>query len=142
MHMTIATELLSDDVLIVVWDGLVSGDHWEAHTRRRLADDPTWPSGTRRLADITTFDPSALTSPDITTVVELLRSRTSRLVGTRMAIVASGGWELAREFERQIDRLGTTTIVFNEVKSAANWLGIDVDVARATITRLRAQARG
>jgi len=141
MSMAIATELLSDDVLIVVWDGLVSGDHWEAHTRQRLADDPTWPSGTRRLADITTFDPSALTSPDITTVVELLRTRTSRLVGTRMAIVASGGWELAREFERQVDRLGTTTIVFNEVKSAAKWLGIDVDVARTTITRLRADAR-
>jgi len=139
--MAIATELLPDDVLIIVWDGVVSGDHWEAHTRQRLADDPTWPSGVRRLADITSFDPSALTSPDITTVVELLRTRTSKLVGTRLAIVASDGWQLARDFERQIDRLGTTTIVFNEVKSAADWLGIDVDTARATIKRLRAEAQ-
>src|SRR3954469_9480571 len=139
--MTIATELLPDDVLIIVWDGVVSGSHWEDHTRQRLADDPAWPSGTRRLADITSFDPSELTSPDIAVVVELLRSRPSRLVGTKIAVVASDGWDLARDFERQIDRLGTTTIVFNEVKSAADWLGIDVDVARATITRLRADAR-
>ena len=139
--MTIATQLLPDDVLIIVWDGVVSGTHWEAHTRQRLAEDPSWPSGTRRLADITSFDPSALTSPDVTTVLELLRSRTSKLVGTKLAIVASDGWDLARDFERQIDRLGTTTIVFNEVKSAVDWLGIDLDVARATITRLRAEAR-
>jgi hypothetical protein len=139
--MTIATELLPDDVLIIVWDGVVSGSHWEEHTRQRLADDPSWPSGTRRLADITSFDPSALTSPDIATVVELLRGRTSKLVGSRIGVVASEGWRLARDFERQIDRLGTTTIVFNEVKSAADWLGIDVDVARTTIKRLRADAR-
>ena len=139
--MPIATELQPDDVLIVVWDGLVSGSHWEDHTRQRLADDPTWPSGTRRLADITSFDPSALTSPDIAVVVELLRSRISRLVGTRIAVVASAGWDLARDFERQIDHLGTTTIVFNEVKSAADWLGIDLDDARATITRLRNEFR-
>ena len=139
--MAIATELQPDDVLFIVWDGVVSGSHWEDHTRQRLDDDPSWPSGTRRLADITSFDPSELTSPDIATVVELLRSRTSKLVGTRIAIVASDGWRLARDFERQIDRLGTTTIVFNEVKSAADWLGIDVDVARATIARLRSDAR-
>jgi hypothetical protein len=139
--MAIATELQPDDVLFIVWDGVVSGSHWEDHTRQRLADDPSWPSGTRRLADITSFDPSELTSPDIATVVELFRSRTSKLVGTRIAIVASDGWRLARDFERQIDRLGTTTIVFNEVKSAADWLGIDVDVARATLARLRSDAR-
>ena len=139
--MAIATELQPDDVLFIVWDGVVSGSHWEDHTRQRLADDPSWPSGTRRLADITSFDPSELTSPDIATVVELFRSRTSKLVGTRIAIVASDGWRLARDFERQIDRLGTTTIVFNEVKSASDWLGIDVDVARATLARLRSDAR-
>ena len=88
--MAIATELQPDDVLFIVWDGVVSGSHWEDHTRQRLDDDPSWPSGTRRLADITSFDPSELTSPDIATVVELLRSRTSKLVGTRIAIVASG----------------------------------------------------
>jgi len=140
--MAIATELLEpDDLLVIVWDGVVSGSDWEAHTRRRLADDPTWPSGTRRLADITSFDPSELTTPDVATVVELLRTRLSRLVGTRIAVVASSGWAIARDFERQIDRLGTTTIVFNEVKSAADWLGIDVDVARTTTRRLRAEAR-
>ena len=140
--MAIATELLEpDDLLVIVWDGVVSGSEWEAHTRQRLADDPTWPSGTRRLADITSFDPSELTTPDVATVVELLRTRLSRLVGTRIAVVASSGWAIARDFERQIDRLGTTTIVFNEVKSAADWLGIDVDVARTTTRRLRAEAR-
>jgi hypothetical protein len=139
--MAIATELQPGDVLMIVWDGVVSGDDWETHTRRRLADDPSWPSGTRRLADITSFDPSALTSPDVATVVELLRTRTSKLVGTRIAVVASEGWDLARDFERQIDRFGTTTIVFNEVKSAADWLGVDVDATRSTIKRLRTEAR-
>ena len=63
------------------------------------------------------------------------------MVGTRIAVVASNGWEITRDFERQIDRLGTTTIVFNEVKSAADWLGIEPDVARTAINRLRAEAR-
>jgi len=142
MSMPIATELQPDDVLIIVWDGVVSGSDWEAHTRRRLADDPSWPSGTRRLADITTFDPSALTSPEVAVVVQLLRCRTSRLVVTQIAVVAADGWEIARDFERQIDRLGTTTIVFNDVRSAADWLRIDLDVARAAIKRLRDEARG
>lgn len=138
----IATEYVeSDDLLVVVWDGVVSGSDWEAFARQRLADDPVWPRGKRRLADLTTFDPSQLSSTDIEAVTELFRERTGSIVGTRLAIVASSAWEKAREFEQVIDRLGSTTIVFNEVDGACSWLGIDSTSAREMLAALRRRLR-
>jgi hypothetical protein len=140
--MGIASEYLeAEDVLIVVWDGLVSPADWEQFVRQRLRDDPNWPSGKRRLADVTTLDPSLLTSADVDVVTGLYHDRMENLVGTRQAIVATQGWDLARDFERRIDRLGATTVVFNDVESACAWLGTDAGVTRGVIDRLRSGLR-
>ena len=131
----------SDDLLVIVGSGRVSGDEMERFVVEQLAADPSWPQGKRRLSDITTLDPSLLTLADVVTVTALFRERLQNLAGARQAIVASQGWELAREFERYIDRLGATTVVFNRVKDACVWLGIDPVLARQRIAALRAGLR-
>jgi hypothetical protein len=131
----------ADDLLVVVWHGLVSGGEWAQFVRQRLADDPGWPNGKRRLADLTTLDPSLLSSTDVENVIPLYSARLRNLAGTRQAIVATHGWDLARDFERRIDRLGATTVVFNRVSDACEWLGIDEVAVSEVITRLRAALR-
>ena len=140
--MEIASEYLeADDLLIIVWHGLISGGDWEQFVVQRLADDPTWPPGKRRLADLTTLDPSNLSEADVEAVIPHYRDRVQNLVGSRQALVATEGWELARMFERRIDQLGATTIVFNDVEAASAWLVIDPASARRVIDRLRAGLR-
>jgi hypothetical protein len=140
--MGIASEYLAaDDLLVVVWHGPVSGGEWEEFVRRRLSDDPSWPAGRRRLADLTTFDPSLLSPTDVEAITPLYRDRLRNLVGSRQAIVATHGWEIAREFERRIDRFGATTVVFNDLEAASAWLGIDPVSTRQVITALRAGLR-
>jgi hypothetical protein len=141
--MGIASEFLeTEDLLIVVWHGTVSGDEWEAFARQRIAEDPRWPLGKRRLGDITTFEPSRMSPADVETVTDLYVDRLQNLVGSRQAIVASHAWDLARKFERNIDRLGATTVVFNRVADACAWLGIDPVAACQILATLRSGLRG
>jgi len=140
--MAIASEYVAaEDLLVVVWDGIVTGDEWEAFARSRLAADPGWPPGTRRLVDVTTLDPSSLTPADVETNTNLYRGRNAQMVGTRTAIVAARAWDIATEYERRIDRLGSRTIVFNYLPEACAWLGLDPDVARELVNRLRQELR-
>jgi hypothetical protein len=131
----------AEDLLLVVWHGTVTGAEWEAFVRQRLLEEPRWPIGKRRLADITTFEPSRLGPADVDTITDLYLDRLHNLVGSRQAIVASQGWDLARKFERNIDRLGATTIVFNSLDDACAWLGIDAETARERLTTLRSSLR-
>jgi hypothetical protein len=140
--MGIASQYLeNDELLVVVWHGRVSGAEWEHFAREQLAGDPNWPIGKRRFADITTLEPSLLSLADIETVTALFRDRVHNLAGSRQAIVATLAWDLAREYERHIDRLGSTTIVFNQFQTGCTWLGIDpvstADVVATLRTRLR-----
>jgi hypothetical protein len=140
--MAIASEYLeTEDLLVVVWDGTVSGEEWETFARGRLAD-PAWPPGTRRLVDVTSLDPDSLTPADIEANADLYRDRGVNMVGVRTAIVASGAWAIATEYERRIDRLGSSTIVFNYPAEACRWLGIDPEVVRGVVTALRRDLRG
>lgn len=140
--MGIANEYVeADDLLVVVWHGPVSGDEWARFVRQRLADDPSWPPGKRRLADLTTLDPSLLSTTDVETVTPLYGERLRNLAGSRQAIVATQGWDLARAFERRIDRLGATTVVFNDVEAACAWLAIDPVSTRRVIAILRSALR-
>ena len=136
--MGIAAEYLeAEDLLIVVWHGLVSAEEWQQFVSRRIAGEASWPSGKRRLADLTTLDPSVLSTTDIDKVIPLYRERIGNLVGSRQAIVAGLAWDLARDFERRIDGLGATTVVFNDVEAACEWLGSDPASTREVIARLR-----
>ena len=61
--------------------------------------------------------------------------------GVRNAIVASRAWSIATEYERRIDRLGSTTIVFNYLAEACGWLGLDPVLVRDVVTALRRDLR-
>jgi hypothetical protein len=138
----IASEYLeAEDLLVVVWDGMVPGEEWEAFARGRLAEDPDWPRGTRRIVDLTTLDPSSLSKADVEANASLYRDRAANMVGARTAIVASRAWEIATEYERRIDRLGSTTIVFNYLLEACGWLGVDQELVRGIVSRLRRELR-
>jgi hypothetical protein len=132
--------LEADDLMISVWHGVVSGAEWEQMVRRNLADDPLWPRGRRHLADLTTFDPAELTIEDVDTVAAIGREHIENFAGRRQAIVATLGWDLARNYERRaLD--GATTIVFTNVRDACAWLGIDPVRAGKIVAELRAEAR-
>jgi hypothetical protein len=140
--MAIASEYLeAEDLLVIVWDGVVTGDEWEEFARGRIAADPRWPPGARRLVEVTTLDPSSLTPADVEANAELYRDRAANMIGTRTAIVAARAWDIATEYERRIDRLGAQTVVFNYLSEACGWLGLDADRVRGVVTRLRRDLR-
>ena len=142
MNVSIAYEFIErDDLLVVVWDGLVSGADWTEFVDQRMVDNPNWPPGKRAIADILTVDPSSLSVTDVAAVTGVYRTLARNFTGKRIAIVAAAGWDIAVEYEQHIDRLGSTTIVFNQIESACGWLGVDARSTREVIRTLRAGLR-
>jgi hypothetical protein len=131
----------TDDVLVIVWDGQVSGAEWKQNVGKRLDDDPAWPRGRRRLIDLTTLDPSEITTSDIEVVIAVGRERIHHVAGSRQAVVAVLAWDLAQEFARRSTELGATTIVFDRLEPACAWLGVDPASARPVARQLRAELR-
>lgn len=131
----------ADDLHVIVWDGPVSGADWQHNVGVQTGNDPAWPRGRRRLIDITTLDPSALSTNDIETVIAYGRERIHQAAGRRQAIVALTAWDLAQEFARRSSELGATTIVFDRLDAACRWLGVDVDAARPVVASLRGELR-
>lgn len=131
----------SDDLLVIVWDGQVSGAEWKQNVGQQVADDPAWPRGRRRLIDLTTLDPSEINSSDIEVVIAFGRERIHAVAGRRQAVVAVLAWDLAQEFARRSTELGATTIVFDRLEPACVWLGVDPAAARPVARQLRARLR-
>lgn len=131
----------SDDLLVIVWDGQVSGAEWKQNVGERVDDDPAWPRGRRRLIDLTTLDPSELSSNDMEVVIAYGRERIHHVAGRRQAVVAVLAWDLAQEFARRSTELGATTIVFDRLEPACAWLGVDPASARPVARQLRAELR-
>ncbi len=131
----------ADDVLVIVWDGQVSGAEWKQNVGDRLEYDPAWPRGRRRLIDLTTLDPSEISASDIEVVIAFGRERIHHVAGRRQAVVAVLAWDLAQEFARRSTELGATTIVFDRLDAACAWLGVDPAAARPVARQLRAGLR-
>ena len=127
----------SMDLFVTVWDRAVSRDEWQATARRNVTDE-RWPFATRLLTDTTSFDPRSLTKEDITDVAALFARR---LTGTKHAIIASRGWDLARFFEGQVDLDGITTIVFNYLEGACPWLGVEAGAVVPILDEVRRELR-
>jgi len=130
----------SMDLFVTVWDRVVGRDEWEAMARRQVADE-RWPYATRLLTDTTSFDPASLTREDVVAVATIFDENRRRLGGTKHAIIASRGWELARLFEVQIDPTGPTTIVFNYLEGACPWLGVEAGAVVGILDELRRDLR-
>jgi hypothetical protein len=131
----------STDLHVIVWDAMVSGADWQQNIGGQLDQDPAWPRGRRRLIDVTTLDPSLLSSSDVDTAIAYGRERILQVAGTRQAIVATLAWDLAQDFARRSTELGATTIVFDRLDAACQWLGVDAEATRPTVAALRAQLR-
>ncbi len=138
--MPIETRYVDDQgVLLILWDGRVTREEWEAVARDQLTDESGWHNGRRRLIDLSTCDPSALRVTDIDELVGLWRRNMSAIAGRRQAIVAPLAWDLAVEFARQSQPLGATTIVFDHLEPAARWLRVDHDAVRTALVAMRAE---
>jgi len=84
---------------------------------------------------------SALTPADAVAVADIYRAPQPDLVSVRQAIVSSHRHELARRFEREIDTLGSTTVVFTLLEHACRWLDVKPHVVSVVIAGLRAELR-
>ena len=131
----------TDDLHVIVWDGTVSGAEWKQNIGEQTVGDPAWPRGRRRLIDLTTLDPSSLSSNDIDTVIAYGRERIQQVAGRRQAIVALTAWDLAQEFAQRSRELGATTIVFDRLDAACRWLSVDTAAARSVVASLRGELR-
>jgi hypothetical protein len=129
-----------DDLLVIVWDGHVTWDDWEAFALQRQAEEPAAPRGRRQLADITSARLDMAAS-DGEKGAGLIRDRRHLVAGTRLAIVAAAGWHHAKAYQRSLDEFGSTTIVFNELRGACTWLRVDRAIADTRIRRLRDELR-
>lgn len=129
------------DLLITVWDGVITRADWAEVARRQVAD-PGWAPGYRRLTDATSADVSALTNDDVEAVASIYRATGAEMRGVKLAIVAYEGFELAQRSERDFHELGVTTFVFLDLSTACTWLGVPTDVAFEVVAALRAEIRG
>jgi hypothetical protein len=68
----------------------------------------------------------------------VMRERAAGLAPMKLALVASGAWDKARDLERGVEGSPLNTIVFNELMTACTWLGLNVDSARSILGELRA----
>jgi hypothetical protein len=102
--------------------------------------DPRWPFRKRRFADMSTIR-SALTPADAVAIADIYRATQPDLVGVGQAIVSSFRHELARRFEREIDTLGSTTVVFALLEHACRWLEVKPRAVSVVIAGLRAELR-
>src|SRR5690349_7471441 len=103
-------------ITYVVFDGVVTGEEYEAHTRRLLAD-PAWPPSRKlHLTDVTSqITPEALPHNVIEAMADLWGTRTHGLDRMKIAVVASEGFQNARLFESRVVRHGPSMVVFNMI---------------------------
>jgi hypothetical protein len=131
----------SEDVLAIMWDGVVSLEEWERLARVQLDDPTSWKVGRRRLIDLTTCEPSDIETRDVKHIIDITREYIASIAGRRQAVVASHAWDLARDFANRSTKLGATTIVFDRLDAACAWLDADPAAMRPVLTSLRADLR-
>ena len=128
------------DVIVTVWDGLVTPAEWSEVVRRQLAG-PSSSRGKRRLTDTRTADPSSITASDVEAISATYERAEMETSGVKLAIVANKGWATAQQVETAMRKLGVSTVVFNDVHTACAWLGVDPDLVAATIHEIRQELR-
>jgi hypothetical protein len=129
---------IAGGVSVAVWAGSVTRDDIAEHLAA-LHALPQWGAGGRILTDLTGLAPGLRPTHD-----ELLELRDAfghdlaeRTRAARWAIVASGTFEEAAEFGRQLHDDTRDLTVFFDLPSACIWLGVDLDATRVTIEQLR-----
>ena len=125
-----------EDLLVTVWDGVVTFDECAAAAREHASDEG-WRRGRLRLTDTSTADAAAFVAADFNEIVKTHAANDVERWDRKLAIVAPHALEIARSAERHIRRLGVDVFVCDSVYSACVWLGVDNNIARRTIESLR-----
>ena len=128
-------------ITCIVWDGQVVWDDWLRHVQD-LTVDPHWLSMPRFIADLQSVtDTSTIQEKEFERAAIALAENREALALKTGAVVASQEFWQAQRFGRLIERLGTSTVVFNTLDTACVFLGIDPTETHYTIERLRSQLR-
>lgn len=100
-------------------------------------NDPAYPNAPKILADITTARFFELTPADYPRIAEMYGAQAEKMVGARVALIASEEYEKGRLYEYAMRSKGINVIVFTNIIPACTWLGISYAEAAAWINKTR-----
>jgi hypothetical protein len=115
---------------LVVWDDDVTADESTSYVMR-LSADFDWPPGLLHLTDLTTA--GEVVAPDRDLLGELVAGHDP----FRMAIIAPAASGVASRFEHAAASIGSNAVMFDGLRAACAWLGIDDAATRVTLDAIR-----
>ncbi len=124
--------------LYVVLDGDVGPDERDA-LEQSVLDDRDFPPGPNIFLDLRTHAAASRFTPEIVGRVAQGWRTIAHALGTRIkfAIVAGELTQQADQFAVDLADSDVEVAVFSEVRVAASWLRVPVDVASAALSELR-----
>jgi hypothetical protein len=127
---------------VAVWDGEITDDERRQHMAK-LAADPDWANSRRLITDLTRVpNESRPTGNQIAEAAEVfLDQLAAPIADVKWAVVADRTFGDARNFGAQIEGEVRRMIVFNSVRTACVWLGVDAGDVQIIIDNLRQQVR-
>jgi hypothetical protein len=112
------------NIVLKLWSGDI-GNMELAEFERAPFLDPKFPSTPPNgLCDITTANFSELKQTDLAAIAAIFKEYRKNTEGTRVAIVAAGQFEKARQFEAVMAGVGINVIAFTDLGTACTWLGV------------------
>jgi hypothetical protein len=127
-------------IIVSVWDGDVTFDELRDLIRCQLAD-PDWPGGRLGLTDARSARGiSAITDEQICEIAAMYRTQQAKISGVKYARVGQGMQGVLR-FQKAMGPSGPTTLVFDDLEAACEWLGIDVADVQPTLDDLCKEIR-
>jgi hypothetical protein len=128
--------LEDDDLFVAVFDGDMAVDDFAASAREAVGNDDWW-RGCRRLVDVTTLDVSTFPMTAFAAIAQAHVPAGANTGEVSIAIVATGVAEASEKAESEATRFVVNMSVFDNVRSASIWLGVDAHAALRMINELR-----
>jgi hypothetical protein len=134
-----AYRIMESGHVIEVWVGRITKEEFFSHERQQWLD-PKLPSAPQFLVDFTraTVEPS-IGDQDIQEFVDLYHQYSDKAAGSRAAIVAGKEFDKASLYGRLAEREKVNVIVFNTIKTACVWLGVNEAEVRKWVDRTQAE---
>ena len=122
---------------LVLWDGTINAQEFLSHVRNLTADQ-NWPPHTKRhLSDLRTAIVDDSIDDEVLKAAAELFGRHPKIATLRAAIVAAESYVKAGVFERLITPYRPFVFVFNTLRPACMWLGIDAAQTEGSLRSLR-----
>jgi hypothetical protein len=109
----------------------------------KLAADPDWATSRRIITDLTRVPAHSRPTPDQIeeTADAFLQQLAAPVANVKWAVVADRTFEDAQSFGSHIEGEVRRMIVFNSIRTACVWLGVDGGDVQVIIDNLRQQMR-